>query len=89
MGTNADAVVLTKEINMKIKTQIITIAILTVVLIGIAVYVDGPDRGSRGGKEKSFHIQSNIEVEDVTTVQEAEKILNSLSKKNSIQKKWS
>lgn len=33
-------------------------------------------------------IQSNIEVEDVTTVQEAEKILDSLSKKNSIQKKW-
>jgi hypothetical protein len=51
LGTNADAVVLTKEINMKIKTQIISIAILTVVLIGIAIYVDGPDRGSRGGSD--------------------------------------
>ena len=34
-----------------------------------------------------LNMQSNIEVEDVTTVQEAEKILDSLSKKNSIQKK--
>ena len=33
-------------------------------------------------------IQSNIAVEDVTTVQEAEKLLDNFTKYNSIQEKW-
>ena len=33
-------------------------------------------------------IQSDIEVEDATTVQEAENILDRLTKKNNTQKKW-
>ncbi len=49
MGTNADAILLTKEINVTIKTQIISLVIFIILLIGIAVYVDGPGRGFRGG----------------------------------------
>jgi hypothetical protein len=49
LGTNADAILLTKEINVTIKTQIISVVIFIVILIGIALYVDGPGRGSRRG----------------------------------------
>ncbi len=39
-----------KEINMKIKTQIISVVVIFIVLlIGLAVYVHGPGGGSRGG----------------------------------------
>jgi hypothetical protein len=48
LGTNADAILLTKEINVTIKTQRISLVIFIILLIGIAVYVDGPGRSSRG-----------------------------------------
>ena len=39
---------MTKDINVTIKTQIISLVIFIILLIGIALYVDGPGRGSRG-----------------------------------------